>query len=101
MNPLVIDTDPGVDDAHAIMLAFAHPETRLRAITTVAGNVGVEQTTANACAVLDVLNVPPEQTPIFRGASTSILATKYDGAYFHGTDGLGNSNLPRSSRRVD
>lgn len=101
MKQLVIDTDPGVDDARAIMLAFAHPDAQIQAITTVAGNVGVEQTTANACTLLDLLQVPPEQTPIFRGTSTGILATKYDGAYFHGADGFGNSNFPRSPRRVE
>src|SRR6476620_9877195 len=101
MNQLVIDTDPGVDDARAIMLAYAHPDTRIKAITTVAGNVGVAQTTANACTLLDVLNVPPHQVPIFCGASTGILATPYDGAYFHGADGFGNNNFPPSSRPVE
>ncbi len=45
----VIDTDPGVDDAHALMMAFAHPGAQIEAITTVAGNVSVERTTANVC----------------------------------------------------
>lgn len=98
---LVIDTDPGVDDARAIMLAFAHPQARIEAITTVNGNVGVEQTTANACALLDVLGVSPDETPIFRGAASSLLGTQYDGAYFHGADGFGNTHLPRSPRRVE
>ncbi len=101
MNQLIIDTDPGVDDARAIMLAFAHPNAHIRAITTVAGNVGVEQTTANACALLDVLNAAPEDTPIYRGAPTGLLATQYDGAYFHGADGFGGNNFPRSARRVE
>jgi purine nucleosidase len=101
MIRLVIDTDPGVDDSRAIMLAFAHPDARIEALTTVAGNVGVEQTTANACKLLDVLEVAPAQTPVFRGAETGILATKYDGAYFHGADGLGNNNFPRSTRAVE
>lgn len=101
MNQLVIDTDPGVDDARAIMLAHAHPNAQIKAITTVAGNVGVEQTTANACVLLDLIQVTPEQTPIYRGAATGILATKYDGAYFHGPDGFGNNNFPRSPRKVE
>lgn len=101
MNRLVIDTDPGVDDARAIMLAYAHPNTQIEALTTVAGNVGVEQTTANSSTLLDLLRVTPEQTPIYRGAATGILATKYDGAYFHGLDGFGNNNFPRSPRRVE
>jgi purine nucleosidase len=51
----VIDTDPGVDDAHAIMMAFAHPEAQVEAITTVAGNVSLERTTANVCTITTVL----------------------------------------------
>ncbi len=100
MVRLVIDTDPGVDDARAMMLAFAHPNARVEAVMTVAGNVGVEQTTANACYLLDVLNVSPEQTPIYRGAATGLLATKYDGTYIHGRDGFGNNNFPRSPRHI-
>ncbi len=101
MPSLVIDTDPGVDDARAIMLAYAYPGTRLHAITTVAGNVSVDKTTANACKLLDVLDVPPDRTPIYRGATTGILATRYDGAYFHGADGFGNTNFAPSKRQVE
>jgi inosine-uridine nucleoside N-ribohydrolase len=50
MNRLVIDTDPGVDDAHASMMAFAHPEAQVEAITTVAGNASLARTPANACS---------------------------------------------------
>jgi purine nucleosidase len=98
MERLVIDTDPGVDDAHAIMLAFAHPNARVEALTTVAGNVGVDKTSANACTILDMLDVPREQTPVFIGADRALLGTQYDGSYFHGADGLGDSNYPPSPR---
>ena len=101
MIRLVIDTDPGVDDSHALMMAFAHPDAKVEAITTVFGNVDVEQTTANARTVLDVLGIPPEQTPIFPGADRALYSERYSGSYFHGQDGLGNSNFPRSTRRVE
>jgi purine nucleosidase len=101
MIPLLIDTDPGVDDARAIMLAHAHPNAEIRALTTVAGNIGVEQATANACVLLDVLKAPSTETPIFRGAADALLGTKYDGVYYHGADGFGNNNFPASSRRVE
>ncbi|MBC8449391.1 MAG: nucleoside hydrolase [Chloroflexi bacterium] len=52
MNRIVIDTDPGVDDAHAIMMAFAHPEAQIEAITTVAGGASLERATANTCTML-------------------------------------------------
>ena len=46
MKRLIIDTDPGVDDAHAILLALAHPDVQVEAITTVNGNVNIDLTTA-------------------------------------------------------
>ena len=71
MTRLVIDTDPGVDDAHAIMMAFAHPKTQIEAITTVFGNVSLERTTANACTILDVLK---QDVPIYAGCERALVA---------------------------
>ena len=59
--PVVIDTDPGVDDALALALAFASPELTVRAVTTVAGNVDLETATANAVYLLDLL--APDHAP--------------------------------------
>src|SRR6185436_13268445 len=101
MVRLVIDTDPGVDDAHAILLAFAHPGARVEAIVTVAGNVGLPLTTANAAIILDILDVPPERTPIFAGADRALLGAGGDAAVVHGADGLGSSNYPKSGRRIE
>lgn len=100
LTRLVIDTDPGVDDAHAIMLAFAHPRTRVEAITVVAGNVGLERTLANACTILDVLNLPPKQPPVFAGCGRPLLGPHVR-ATSHGADGLGNSHHPPSMRLVE
>lgn len=100
MVRLVIDTDPGVDDAHALLLAFAHPDARVEAIITVSGNVGLDKTTANACTILDVLQVDPERTPIFAGCDRAILGGQPDAAYVHGTDGLGDGPRTPSSRPV-
>jgi inosine-uridine nucleoside N-ribohydrolase len=99
MSRLVIDTDPGVDDALAIMLAFAHPTTRVEAITVVAGNVGLDRTVANACTVLDVLGVVPEATSVFRGCSRPLVGPQRE-ATSHGTDGLGDSHFPPSKRPI-
>lgn len=101
MNRLVIDTDPGVDDAHAIMMAYAHPNARVEAICTVAGNVGLDRTTANACTILDVLGIAPEQTPIFAGCDRPLMGSYENAAEVHGKDGLGNSNHPQSGRKVE
>jgi purine nucleosidase len=101
MPRLIIDTDPGIDDAHALMIAFAHPEAQVEALTTVAGNVSLAQTTANACTVLDVAakgrGVPP---PIHPGCPRPLVAARVDAGHFHGRDGLGNSGCPPSARPV-
>lgn len=94
---LVIDTDPGIDDAHALMMALAHPETRVVALTTVAGNVSLAQTTANACTILDVLGV---DVPIHPGCERPLVAPPIDASHFHGQDGLGNSGYPPSTRPI-
>jgi purine nucleosidase len=98
MNRLVIDTDPGVDDAHAILMAFAHPETRVEAITTVAGNVSLERTTANACTILDALG---QDVPVYAGCSQSLMTSPSNAIYVHGQDGLGQSGYPPSRRKVE
>ena len=95
---LVIDTDPGVDDAHAIMMALAYPELQIEAITTVAGNVPLERTTANALTILDIYL---RDIPVFPGCSQAIIAKQEDASYVHGTDGLGNSNYPASARQPE
>ena len=97
MVRLVIDTDPGVDDAHAIMAAFAHPEAQIEALTTVAGNVSLERTTANVCIILDVLE---QNVPVYAGCEGPLVGPVIDAGYFHGADGLGDSGYPPSPRQV-
>jgi purine nucleosidase len=97
MIRLVIDTDPGVDDAHAIMAAFAHPDAQVEAITTVAGNAPLERTTANACTILDVLE---QDVPVYAGCHRPMVGEPVDARYFHGEDGLGDSGCPPSSYPV-
>jgi purine nucleosidase len=98
MIRLVIDTDPGVDDAHAVMAAFAHPEARIEAITTVVGNVSLVRTTANACTILDVLE---QDVPVYAGCSRPMVGDAVGASYFHGADGLGDSGYSPSPRRVE
>jgi purine nucleosidase len=85
---VIIDTDPGIDDALALILAFASPEVTVEAITTVAGNVTVEQAARNACVILDVID-PHPRPPVAVGAGHPLkkaLRTAHD---YHGEDGLG------------
>jgi inosine-uridine nucleoside N-ribohydrolase len=97
MNRVVIDTDPGVDDAHAIMLAFAHPDTKVEALTVVAGNVGVQQAAINALVVLELLG---KEVPVFAGCSDALVRPTPRRATSHGVDGLGDIGYPLPAKRA-
>lgn len=85
---LIIDTDPGVDDALALILALRSPEVRVEAVTTVGGNVDLEQTTRNGLRVLQLLN--PNPSPILaRGGSPAARRGVLRAKSVHGKDGLG------------
>lgn len=97
MHKLIIDTDPGVDDAHAILLALAHPDAKVEAITTVNGNVGLDLTTANALKILDAAG---KDVPVYRGCDRPLINRPAPAAYVHGHDGLGDCGLPASTRTI-
>jgi purine nucleosidase/pyrimidine-specific ribonucleoside hydrolase len=97
MQRIIIDTDPGVDDALAIILALRSPEVRVEAITTVGGNVHVEQTTRNALLLLDLLD-PVPRPPVARGAPQPLRRPLVDAAAVHGADGLGDLGRFRDAR---
>jgi purine nucleosidase/pyrimidine-specific ribonucleoside hydrolase len=86
---LLIDTDPGIDDALALLLALSSPEATVEAITTVAGNVSLEQATVNVARILEV--VRPEPRPrLARGAAAPLKRPLVMAGHVHGQDGLGN-----------
>lgn len=87
--PLLIDTDPGIDDALALLLAFASPEVSVEAITTVAGNVPVERCTQNVFRVLEEVK-PRKVPPVAQGASAPLARALVSAAHVHGEDGLGD-----------
>lgn len=92
MHNLIIDTDPGHDDAIAIMLAIAFDEAcSLRAITTVAGNQTIQKVTTNALKVLTLLGV---RVPVASGASQPLERPLEVGAGVHGETGLDGPVLP-------
>src|SRR4051812_32517112 len=94
---VIFDTDPGVDDAMALLFLLRSPELQLDAVTTVFGNVDVEQTTRNSVIVLDVAGRP--DVPVFRGADRPLLrGRQHGGASVHGDNGLGGIRLPTASR---
>ncbi|HEX7215586.1 MAG TPA: nucleoside hydrolase, partial [Methylomirabilota bacterium] len=82
---LLIDTDPGIDDALAILLAVSSPDARIEAITTVAGNVSVELATVNARRILAVA-APDPMPPVFQGAQTPLKRALITAAHVHGDD---------------
>ena len=96
--PVILDVDTGTDDALALGYAVASPRIELVAVTTVAGNVGVEKTTANTLAVLDWLGAG--DVPVHRGASRPLVRPHRDAVYFHDEGGLGGAQLPPSTRSV-
>lgn len=87
---LWVDTDPGVDDAYALMLA-ARPGVELVGLSSVGGNVGLVHTTRNARALVELLRV---DAPVHPGIDRPLLRPAPDAAFVHGADGLGDAGLP-------
>jgi pyrimidine-specific ribonucleoside hydrolase len=86
--PMIIDTDPGVDDAVALMLATTSPEVQLLGVTTVFGNASVEVTTANALRLRTLARL--DQLPVAAGAARPLVYPRQERRMcWHGADGLG------------
>jgi purine nucleosidase len=95
---IIIDTDPGQDDAVAILLALASgAHLDLRAITTVAGNVPLAQTTLNALRICDLAR--RSDVPVYAGAARPILCELETAEFICGPDGLAGADLPPPQRR--
>jgi inosine-uridine nucleoside N-ribohydrolase len=99
MQNIIIDTDPGVDDAQAIAFAIAHPEINLLGLTTVFGNATIDITTGNALTLLELFGRP--DIPVAQGASQPLVQQRMASPDFvHGADGMGNLNLAAASGRA-
>ncbi len=85
---VIIDTDPGIDDALALILAMHSPELSVEAITTVNGNVGVDQCVRNSFRTLNAI-APPVFPPVARGCDRPLRQPPVKGDEVHGRDGLG------------
>ncbi|HTI01424.1 MAG TPA: nucleoside hydrolase [Acidisoma sp.] len=97
---IILDCDPGVDDALAMLLAFAAPEAvKVEAITTVIGNVMLPQTTANALRILDLAG--RTEIPVHAGCPRPIMAPIERKKSVHGGDGLGDIGLPAPTGRAE
>jgi inosine-uridine nucleoside N-ribohydrolase len=91
-TPILIDCDPGHDDAVAILLALASPEVELLGVTTTYGNQTLEKTTANALRVLEFAG--RADVPVAAGAESPIARELFVAAYVHGETGLDGPTLP-------
>jgi purine nucleosidase len=94
--PLLIDTDPGVDDALAILMAFNDSRHEVVGLTIAAGNVGLKHTVANALKLCEVAAV---EVPVHAGCAAPLLHPARDAAYVHGLDGFGDIGYEPASRR--
>ncbi|MCE2440092.1 MAG: nucleoside hydrolase [Candidatus Latescibacteria bacterium] len=95
-RPVILDADPGVDDALAIMLALGSPELAVLGICTVSGNVSLDIGTGNALRVLALLG--RDEVPVYPGAGGPLRREAVYATEVHGPGGLGDSALPLPGR---
>src|SRR5436190_24357939 len=97
MTEILLDCDPGHDDAIALLLALASPEVELLGVTTVAGNQTLAKTTANAIRVLEFLG--RDDIPVAAGVERPLVREPYVASYVHGETGLDGPDLPPPQRK--
>lgn len=95
--PIILDTDPGIDDAAAIAAALFAPELDLQLMTTVAGNVSVEKTTRNALQLLHFWNA---DVPLAQGTSMPLVRPLRDAASVHGESGMEGYDFVEHDRQA-
>lgn len=96
--PLLIDTDPGVDDAMALLMAFDDARHAVVGLTIAAGNVGLTHTVANALKLCEVAGV---DVPVFAGCPVPLVHAAADASYVHGKDGFGDTGYAPAKRTAD
>ena len=105
-SKVIIDTDPGIDDALAIIYALKHPDIEILGFTSVGGNKGLQNTTDNVTRILNYFN---SDFKVYKGSdsnyseevdSTFNMALDYSKEVIHGTDGLGSAQLEKNSTLI-
>lgn len=97
--PLLIDTDPGVDDALAILMAFNDPQHQVVGLTVAAGNVGLQHTVANALKLCEIAGMA---VPVYAGCEAPLLhPAAEDAAHVHGRDGFGDIGYAPADRQAE
>ena len=92
LPPVIIDTDPGIDDAASIFWVLASEKFDVKALTIANGNIGLDGCVTNALRILEVAG--RTDVPVYRGAYRPILKGPMDASWVHGKDGLGDAGLP-------
>jgi len=96
---ILLDCDPGLDDALALLLAHGDPNVELVGVTTVGGNVGLSRTTRNALALREYLHF--EKVPVAAGAGQPLSGEVREASHVHGESGLGSAVLPEPVLAAD
>lgn len=91
---VIIDTDPGCDDALAIIMALHDPKLDIKLFTTVAGNISLDLVTRNMCHLLDIFH---KNYPVAKGAKHAMKRVSEDASFLHGSDGLGGYIPPKET----
>lgn len=94
---IILDTDPGIDDAFTFLLALESPEIKLEALTTTQGNVTLKKATRNALAVLELCNA--SHIPVAAGSTYPLVQPLLASADVHGDSGIGDAKLPEPKTR--
>ncbi|WP_424950253.1 nucleoside hydrolase [Deinococcus sp.] len=97
-RPVILDGDPGHDDAVNILLSHASPELEVLGVTTTFGNVGLDKTTRNALTTLALIG---SQTPVYAGADRPLLVPRLSAESVHGQTGLDGPLLPSATREAE
>lgn len=98
-RPLIIDCDPGTDDAIALLLAFASPEFDVLGVTTVAGNMALPVTSTNALKICELAG--RADTPVYAGCGQPLLRQLVTAAHVHGDTGLGGADLAAPVKQLE
>ncbi len=97
--PMLIDTDPGVDDALALLMAFSDDNHDIVGLTIAAGNVGLVHTVGNALKLCEVAG--RQEIPVFAGCAAPLLHPALDAAFVHGRDGFGDTGYAPAARAAE
>ncbi len=95
-KPIIIDTDPGIDDAAALCIALRHPALDVKLLSTVAANVTVDKTTINALKLAQFLDV---DVPVARGCDAPLMKTLEPSSHIHGESGMDGYDFPPLERK--